>query len=153
MPLALTWIKKIDAIQRRFLRVLDVSEEHALMDFNLAPLCIRRRRAMLGAVYRCVHHLAHEDLCSLFTRSQVEPLHRTRSVSIAHNYQLEDPCADGSTSDVLARSIFGLVRVWNRLPSDVVNMPTVAEFQGALQKMVKQACCNNSENWQNMFLR
>ena len=44
----------MDAVQRRFLRVVDVSERDALLQYNLAPLSIRQDIAMLGLMHRTV---------------------------------------------------------------------------------------------------
>ena len=49
-----TVLRKLDAVQIRFLNALDCSELQALMEFNLAPLTARRDMAMLGVIHRTV---------------------------------------------------------------------------------------------------
>ena len=60
--------------------------------------------------------------------------------------QLVDMC-DGSQSALLARSAFGLVKVYNLLPQDVIDRRSVKLFQKALQTLVKDEmeCCR--PNW------
>ena len=50
-----------------------------------------------------------------------------------HNRQINDPVAP-SHPVMLRRSIFGLIRNWNRLPADAVEAPSVKAFQRLLQK-------------------
>ena len=51
---ARTILAGIDAIQKRFLRECGLTEEDALVFFNLAPLETRRDIAMLGLIQRTV---------------------------------------------------------------------------------------------------
>ena len=51
---AKTTLAGIDAVQRRFLRECGLSDEEALLHFNLAPLETRRDIAMLGLIHRSV---------------------------------------------------------------------------------------------------
>ena len=44
----------LDSVQGRLLRELSMSDEDALMHFNLAPLVVRRDIAMLGVIHRAV---------------------------------------------------------------------------------------------------
>ena len=82
---------------------------------------------MLGAIFRCVHGDAHPDLRALFERANVPTYHpNTRRSALAHNLQLVDPL-DGSHSELLARSVWGLIAVWNRLPQKVVDGSSVSK--------------------------
>ena len=49
-----THLAHLDRVQQRFLREIEVSEEEALIVYNLAPLSTRRDLAMLGLVHRTV---------------------------------------------------------------------------------------------------
>lgn len=49
-----TVLAPLDAFQQKFLRELCISEEDALLHFNLQPLSSRRDIAMLGLIHRCV---------------------------------------------------------------------------------------------------
>ena len=41
------------------------------LEFNLAPLQLRRAIAVLGVTHRCVHGNAHDDMCALFHRAVI----------------------------------------------------------------------------------
>ena len=47
-----TVLAPLDAVQNRFLHELGFSLEKKLLDFNLAPLCVRRDIANLGIIHR-----------------------------------------------------------------------------------------------------
>ena len=49
-----THLDAVDAVQRRFLRALNVSETEALLEHNMVPLCTRRDIALLGLIHRTV---------------------------------------------------------------------------------------------------
>ena len=63
---ASTILPGIDAVQRRFLRVCCLTEEDALMFFNLAPLETRRDMAMLVLIHRTVLGCDTRHFASIF---------------------------------------------------------------------------------------
>ena len=70
---AKTTLAGIDAVQRRFLHECGLSDEEALLHFNLAPLETRRGVAKLGLIHRSVlgggpRHFADMFFCSLHRR-------------------------------------------------------------------------------------
>ena len=145
-----TILETIANIQNSFVKKLDLFVEQAFLDHNLAPLCTRRDIAMLGLLYKCAHGQAHPELCELFRRQ--EPMHcwQTRLQSNRHNIQLVED-EDGTRHEFLRRSIFGLVRIWNRLDQTLVEAPSCSKFQGALTELVRNRCRANSENWEKFF--
>ena len=48
-----TVLARLDHLQERFLRELNLIEEDAFLNFNLAPLSLRREIAMLGLIFKC----------------------------------------------------------------------------------------------------
>ena len=48
-------LKDLDDVQKLFLVQIGISEETAFMDFNLAPLNVRRNIAMLGCIHRAAN--------------------------------------------------------------------------------------------------
>ena len=54
---------------------------------------------------------------------------------------------DGAESRMLAQSALGLVDIWNELPAEVVNVPTVQVFQSCLSSMMKGQANLNSDRW------
>ena len=133
----------IDRVQRRFLRELGFSEVAALNEFRLAPLEARRDMAMLGALHKITLRIAPAQLIALFfVPSATRSCHRhgrtrLRSAAFAtleasHDCQLHTD-AHFQSSDVLLRSLFGLVRCYNTLPQQVVATKSVKDFQRSLQ--------------------
>ena len=71
----------------------------------------------------------------------------TRLQRRRHNKQLVD-CCDGSQSALVARSVLGLVRVYNLLPQTVVNARSVKNFQKRVQTAVRTELKLGTEEWQ-----
>ena len=63
-------LDKLDEVQRRFLRNVGVDEETARLEFNLAPLEMRRDIAMLGVIQRAAIKEGPPQLQQLFQKSQ-----------------------------------------------------------------------------------
>ena len=147
---ARTHLEKVDVVQERFLRALGLTEVAAFRTFNLAPLRLRRRVAMLGALHRCVHGNAHPDLCALFEPAEPRPRPATRVAATLHGRQLKDLC-DGSQTALLQRSVYGLVRVWNRLPAQAVELKSTRNFQSYLQHQVRTACELGQDHWSELY--
>ena len=146
-----TLLGKVDRLQRRFLRALGVSDEYALSEYALAPLASRRDMAMLGVIHRCNLGFGPAHFKKFFRRREhTERRFVTRSESRRHRWQLEDP-RDGSHSELLARSIFGLIGVYNLLPSRIVEEQSVQSFQRALQCVFKEQAAVFLDGWTVLF--
>jgi len=144
---SLTVLQPLDQTQGRFVRHVGLNERSAFLDYNLAPLGLRRDIAMLGLVYRCAHGQAHEPLCKLFPRSTVaRHVHGTRLASALHTVQIEETW-ESVHLDTARRSLLGLARVWNLLPTDVVQKPSVSSFQSALTNMARHLCKDGYPRW------
>jgi hypothetical protein len=141
-------LAKLDAVQNRFLSQMVVDARTAFLDYNLAPLQLRRDIGMLGLVFRCVKGLAHPKLCQLFARSSEAPHgHGTRLAAARHDLQLQDSTSE-CTLGMMHRSIFALVKVWNVLPSRFVHSIDVHCFQQALTHHARQLCMQACPHWQ-----
>ena len=92
-----TVLNQVDKLQDNFLRDLGITREAALMDFNLAPLCMRRDIALLGLLHRSAIGEGPTQFRELFKR-------RTGSL------KLVDPLDGQSASLLMRRSIWGLVK-------------------------------------------
>ena len=66
---AKTTLPGIDAVQRRFLRECGLSDEEALLHFNLAPLETRLDIAMLGLIHRSVLGCDRRHFANMFLPS------------------------------------------------------------------------------------
>ena len=49
------------------------------------------------------------------------------------------------------RSIFGLVRVYNKLPTKIVEVSNSSIFQNRLRVMLKTSAVDDDPNWFNKF--
>ena len=131
-------LEPLDRIQSRFLRFLGVSEERAFLDFNLAPLSVRRQIAALGLIHRCTLDKAPCALSAFFRRAgSSNAVYNTRLAASRHNKQVDDPIR-GHESQPFKRSALGSVRVYNRLPQSVVDATSVGAFQTELQFAVRR---------------
>ena len=150
---ARTTLDAIDRIQKRFLQSIGLTELEALTEYRLAPLSARRDMAMLGLLHRVAHGLAPRPVAALFPwgRSrQGDP--PTRGSEIRHTRQLAEFGVLGGHTDILNRSCFGLVTVWNMLPSSVAEAPATKLCQRALQQaLVKRAKASPDSEWQLLF--
>ena len=147
-----TVLAKIDRIQSSFVAKLGLTDRDAFLRHGLHPLCLRRDVAMLGVLYKCAHGKAHPDLSELFPRVGV-----TRDVQIAtrlfqrlHSRQLLLR-HHGVQRVEFHRSIFGLVKIWNILPEDVVESKSVSDFQSALTEIARKACEADFDKWSCVF--
>ena len=52
---------------------------------------------------------------------------------------------------IFRRSVFALVRVYNKLPQDVVAALSVSTFQRKLQAMLKTSVGNDVVDWHELF--
>ena len=147
-------LDRVDRVQRRFLRELGFSEEAALAHYRLAPLNSRRDMAMLGVLHKVNLGTAPKQLKELFPpRGPVEQpfdRQRLRRWRPPHTRQLHTEARFTST-DVLQRSLFGLVHLYNRLPQHLVEAKSVKEFQRKLQWGLKKCAESGVQDWQRLF--
>ena len=143
-------LEGIDRVQRRFLREVGLTETEALLNFRLAPLPARRDMAILGFLHRVALGLVSDQVRDLFPPVPPAPVRAGRFGARVHNKQLLDRVERLST-DQFRRSIFGMVNCYNSLPQFVVDKPSVASFQGALQDALKAQASAGVEDWQRML--
>ena len=126
-----TALSVLDSVQVRFLRVLGVTEESALIDHSLAPLSIRRDIAILGLIHRSVIGQGPPMFARVFRLSPPSssaPLRSSRSRSSPlYSRQFRDPC-NASAPDYVLRSPLGGVRLYNILPEAIARQPIVHAF-------------------------
>ena len=104
---------------------------------------------MLGLVHRTVLGQGPPHFRRFFKRKpDTTAVHWTRSAKARHHRQLEE-VQHANCPGLLRRSAFGLVKVYNLLPREVVAEDTVPEFQKRLQRLVKTYAAGGRENWQN----
>ena len=145
-------LEPLDNLQGSFLRQLGLTPEEAFLLHNLAPLTLRRDVAMLGLLHKCNLGVAHDQLRALFPPAplQPRPVHHTRSAGKRHSRQLLERCT-GNFLETTRRSAFGLVRVYNLLPQEVVDCASVRTFQTALTSLAREACKTGRDNWETLL--
>ena len=82
-------LQEIDGVQQSFCRSLDLTEEHAFLSFNFAPLCLRRDIAVLGLLHKITFGHAHEAFVELFPLRSTVHVHEfdTRQERRRHHKQ------------------------------------------------------------------
>ena len=142
-------LAKVDKIQRHFVQSLGMSELDALIHFKLAPLSARRDIALLGLIHRTVLGGGPQQ----FQRF-IRPPWRHQSVVTSarrHRFHLEDVLIPSSLQ-LCSRSIFGLLRVYNLLPAEVVESSfSVSSFQGRLQELLLSRAIVGCADWADTF--
>ena len=145
-------VGKLDRVQTSFVDKLGLTQREAFLWFGLQPLGLRRDIAMMGVLYKCAHGIAHPDLQVLFpTELPSRDAHTsTRIFQRKHDKQLLLRHHGGQRME-FHRSIFGLVKIWNALSSDIVESRNVSAFQRALTDMARKACDEDADGWPRMF--
>ena len=144
-------LEELDRVHWRLLRELGLTAEDALLNHNLAPLQTRRDIGMLGVIHRTTLGLGPAQFQAWFfpAERRVEPAHNTRRQGRLHSRQLYDWLT--RDTELLRRSVLGLVRVYNDLPEVIVSQKTVKAFQSLLQDYVKDLVRKGQEDWENAF--
>ena len=58
---------------------------------------------------------------------------------------------DGRYLEMLKNGLFGAVEVFNRLPEDMVRLPSVNAFQSALTQTARSVLLNGQPRWPYLF--
>lgn len=145
-------LKLIDDIQGSFLQQLEVSQLAAFLEYNLAPLSLRRDIAMLGVLFKVSHKKAPPPVCALFKPYGRGALTAYRFVSaeVFHSFALHDPI-EPTHPVMLKRSLFGLIAIYNRLPQELVEVESTQSFQRKLQRLARDAAVDGDAHWHLMF--
>ena len=137
-------LAKLDDMQRSFARQNQLTEGVAFLYYNFAPPSLRRDIGILGFIHKRVLGRCHTAIQRLLPFIAPAPMW--------HNKQLEthvDECV--GRHGLFNRSLFGMVAVYNRLSQDMVDFPSVQQFQSNLTRMAKDKCAADSASWQRMF--
>ena len=137
-------IHKLEQNQRQFLKHLRVTEEMAFVDYNFAPLCLRRAIGILGFLHKRVLGLCHPAVSKFLPFSGMP--------SACHHKQLETHLDKVICRHTLYfKSLFGFVSVYNRLPAVVVEMNSVKAFQRTLTIAARLRCIHWDPDWTMAF--
>ena len=140
---------RLDKLQDGFLRELGISPEEAFIEFNFAPVSLRRDIGILGMLHKRVVGQAHPIFQRLF------PFHRDVFGELPPNkhsralyYHYMEVCKQ---INLYHRSIFAMVGVYNIFSQNLVDCSTVREFQSCLTAEVKDLCQQGSPQWRDYF--
>ena len=147
-------LAKKDRIQVAFLKELGLSEEVALLEFNVAPTNMRRDIAMHGLLFKIASGLAHPAFSRLFPRA---PARNAGCVlrHDRHQLQLRELVLHSRSSipGVVHRNLFGLVRISNRLDRRFFEVASIDGFQRRLTEHCREACRRGDPQWQSALAR
>ena len=131
-------LSQLDRTYDTFLREIGISREVALLEFNLAPLGMRRDIARLGLIHRAAIGKGPPHFRHMFKR-------RDGSLRIA------DLCEECDVSLLMQRSVWGLVGVYNKV-GGMATCETVKDFQVALQGRAKRIIQKDLvEHWATFY--
>ena len=129
-------LDRLDQVQTRFLRDLNIDVRTALLEFNLAPLSSRRDIAMLGIIHRTVLGRG--------------PVHFKEHFRVAAGRKIHDPRSEYS-GRLVARSALGLAAVYNLLPNGITSANSVSCFQARLQAELKMRAEAGLPDWDHTY--
>ena len=144
---AQTHLNTLDAIQESFVHELGLTHQDAFLEFNLAPLNLRRDIAVLGLLHKIQLGEAHPDFNSLFPKESAQYF-PTRHAAKRHGRQFREIAGN---SYYFNQSIFSATKIYNVLPEYVVYAESVQVFQSLLTKDAKFACRTNRPEWSRMY--
>ena len=120
-----------------------------LSSYRLAPLKARRDMAMVGVIQRCVSGKGPHQIRKVFVPDAASTHPTGRSTLRRHTKQLRT-YRNGHFLESTAKSIFGLIDVYNMLPQEMVDTECVHKFQGQLQGLLKDHA-ETDVNWETLF--
>ena len=119
---------EIEKVQRRATKLVpglrELSYTERLKKLNLTTLAYRRKRADVIQVYRIINKIDNIPFDTFFTLNT----HGTRG----HQYKLDKP-----RSNTRCRQNFfsqRVINIWNDLPQNVVEAPSINSFKNQLEK-------------------
>ena len=137
-------LQRIDDMQNAYLRELHISEECAFVDYNFGPASLRRDIGLLGFLHKRVLGQCHPAISAFLCMAAPCPPWHTKQID-----DRREECA--SRRILYMRSIFGMILVYNRLPQEIVDIPSVSEFQSRLTKIARMRCSAGRHNWRHTF--
>ena len=149
-----TTLEPLDRVRNSFVREVGLDSRTAFVQHNLAPTELRRDVAMLGFLHKVALGTAHPYTQNLFPPAPKEqnPHQRTRLSQRRHNLQLQDRVLYFTQRplEVLRRSVFALVKVYNLLPPAWVT-GDVTHLQKCLTAAARRACADGADDWETLF--
>jgi len=136
-----TQLQRIDKMQRWYLHELDVSDTEAFVEHNFAPPSLRRRIGMLGFLHKRKLQICHPAMVKEFEFAPVQEGRFNTST-------FESQWATVTThSKLYNNSLYMYILMYNRLPQEIVDLPSVSTFQKKLTELAKARADQGQTNW------
>ena len=120
----------------RFLHNIGLDQRRAFLDFNLAPLSLRRDISILGFLHKANLGLAHPSIVALFGdnrfnrpvrfRADRDPLHSKPLISHF--------CSTSRWLSLYRKFIFYMTELYNELSQDLVDCSSIKDNQKAFAR-------------------
>ena len=121
-------LRRLDKLQRWFLRELGISDQDAFVQYNFAPPTLRRNIGLLGFLQKRVLGECHPALCHAlpFGPPDIVARYHTKHLVTFSGLVVRH-------ARIYERSLFAYIRVYNRLPQTLADSPSVKKnFQNIL---------------------
>ena len=144
-----TVLLPLNRVLRNLLRQLGISLIDSLIAFNLPPLETRRDIAMLGVLHRAVLRQPPQHIWQ-WAQFDTRDLRRTpRSHRNHTRLLLEVP--DSNRIRMGRHSLFGVIKIYNMLPTSIVAESNVRSFQRSLMMMLKDCARSGRPDWPHLY--
>ena len=159
------FLNRLDDVQNKLLKFLNITPEEAILNYNMAPLPMRRDMAMLGLLFKIAHKKAPTPFQKLFRKvgkpteeEQQNTLweivqhieHKMKRRIGSHELTLDESYKISNNRE--KNSLWGLVRVFNCIPIGIIERETkVQRFQTKLSDYAKEQASRTREHWQQIF--
>ena len=133
-----------------------MNDAEALQFAKLAPPAARRDMALLGLIHRTVLGKGPAHFRQFFVLDE----YARKESKGKHQLQLKEPGLHESDfrfpgsrpADYIARSMYGLITVYNKLPAKVVEASaSVSSSQSALQELLLHRASTGHNDWKKLF--
>ena len=131
---ALSETSRIDSMQRGFLQELNLNGEEALINFNFVPLNLRRKIGLLGFIHKRILIEWHPSLMILLPNL---------SSGVNLPRYMHSRCIESNTDQansrmhLFHRSLYLYIKMYNRLPPELVASTSVSCLQTKLTHLAK----------------
>ena len=138
-------LQRIDKMQRWFLHELGMVDTEAFVLHNFAPPSIRRRIGMLGFLHKRKLEICHPAMVKELEFAPVQAGRFNTSTFESHWTTVR------CHSRMYTNSLHMYMLMYNRLPQEIVDLPSVTSFQKKLTKVAKTRADQGNTNWRCSF--
>ena len=144
-------LEPLDRSLDNFLRDLQLDARSAFLEHKMAPSSMRCDIAMLGFLHERMLGDIHGDICSLLPLFLEPEARRCTRFKSDRPSRLFQESFDGTHPALTRRSVFGLARVYNKLPPHIVDSESCNEFQHHVNVYAKDRCRAGALEWRIIY--